>query len=445
MDGLVSGHIHRAEISEIKDVIYCNRLPLKVRWDMRAKRWWLFGIASLFFFFITAATFSSLGVALPCMIKEYSWSWSEAGTGFSLLALMVGLAGALPAWTIRRFGIRATYVLGAAVMACGFILIAAGAGLYLYWAGAGLLGVGFALCATVPGIHLINDWLPERRSFAIGLYMTLGGLGAVAGPPVVTFIVGHTGSWRVHWWAMTGAVLTLMLLAGLFIQKRKGGAGTADSPQAEQTSEQVFRTRTDWHYRDALCTPQYYVIVAALTLTLLCTLTMNSWAFTHLGMLGISTALATLALSAAGAVNALSRALGGLLATRIDPKWLLVTALTSEMIGMLALSVADKPVALAVFAIGEGFGFGMCFLATALLLLNYFGEKDNPELLGTMNFLSTAAMVGPILAGYLAGRSGGFSGAFQLNAALLLLLIIIVAWMKPPQHRDEDVVSSEVP
>ena len=66
--------------------------------------------------------------------------------------------------------------------------------------------------------------------------------------------------------------------------------------------------------------------------------------------------------------------------------------------------------------------------------MNYFGERDNPELLGAMNFLSTAAMVGPVLAGYLAGKFGGFSIAFQLNAALLLLLIIIVAGMRPPRQ-----------
>ena len=402
------------------------------------KRWWLFTIASLFFFFITAATFSSLGVVLPYMIEEYSWSWSEAGAGFSLLALMVGLAGTLPAWSIRRFGIKATYVIGSVVMASGFILIAAGTGLYRYWTGASLLGVGFALCASVPGTHLINDWLPERRSFAIGLYMTLGGLGAVAGPPVATLIVSNTESWRVHWWTMTAVILALMLLAGVFITKRSARNGDTDSEsplQKEKTSARVFKTKTDWRYRDALRTSQYYVIVAALTLTMLCTLTMNSWAFTHLGMLGISAALATLALSADGAVNALSRALGGMLATRIDPKWLLVAALSGEMVGMLALSVADNVAALLLFAVGEGLGFGLCFLATVLLLLNYFGEKDNPELLGTMYFLTTAAMVGPLLAGYIAGKAGGFAIVFQLNAILLLVIILVVAGMKPPENR----------
>ena len=398
----------------------------------------MFALASAFFFFITAATFSSLGVVLPYMIEEFSWSWSQAGTGFSLLALLVGLAGTLPAWTIRRFGIKATYVIGSAIMACGFVLISTGTGLYQYWLGAGLLGLGFALCATVPGIHLINNWLPDRRSFAIGMYMTLGGLGAVAGPPVVTLIVSITDSWRAHWWSMATAILALMVLAIAFINNRpveNDKTGVANTLEEEKTSDRVFKTKTDWRYREVLLTPQYYVIVAALTLTLFCTLTMNSWAFTHLGMLGISTALATLALSADGAVNALSRALGGIIATRIDPKWLLVAALIGEMIGMLALSVADNPGALIFFAIGEGFGFGMCFLATALLLLNYFGEKDNPEILGTMNFITTAAMAGPVIAGYLGDKVGGFSIAFQLNAALLLIIIIAVALMKPPQQK----------
>ena len=405
------------------------------------KRWWMFALASAFFFFITAATFSSLGVVLPYMIEEFSWSWSQAGTGFSLLALLVGLAGTLPAWTIRRFGIKATYVIGSATMACGFVLISTGTGLYQYWLGAGLLGLGFALCATVPGIHLINNWLPDRRSFAIGMYMTLGGLGAVAGPPVVTLIVSITDSWRAHWWSMATAILALMVLAIAFINNRPAEndkTGVANTLEEEKTSDRVFKTKTDWRYREVLLTPQYYVIVAALTLTLFCTLTMNNWAFTHLGMLGISTALATLALSADGAVNALSRALGGIIATRIDPKWLLVAALIGEMIGMLALSVADNPVALIFFAIGEGFGFGMCFLATALLLLNYFGEKDNPEILGTMNFITTAAMAGPVIAGYLGDKVGGFSIAFQLNAALLLIIIIAVAVMKPPRQKVEE-------
>ncbi len=92
--------------------------------------WWKFSVVSLIFFQITASTFTSLGVALPFMIKEMSWSWSDAGIGFSLLAFMVGIAGRLPSWTLRKFGTRATFAIGGVTMALGFGLLATTTGLY---------------------------------------------------------------------------------------------------------------------------------------------------------------------------------------------------------------------------------------------------------------------------------------------------------------------------
>lgn len=88
------------------------------------RSWWKFSVVSLIFFHVTASTFTSLGVALPFMIEELSWSWSDAGIGFSLLALMVGIASRVPAWTLRRFGTRATYGIGGVTMALGFGLLA---------------------------------------------------------------------------------------------------------------------------------------------------------------------------------------------------------------------------------------------------------------------------------------------------------------------------------
>jgi len=397
-------------------------------------RWLRFAIVSAFFFLITASTFASLGVALPFMIAEMSWSWSEAGIGFSLLALMVGLAGTLPAWTMRNLGIKATYGAGGALMAVGFVLLALTQGLYQYYVAVALLGVGYASCSTVPGIHVITNWLADKRSAAIGAYMTIGGLGAVAGPLIVTGTVEGVGSWRAHWWAMCAAISLLSLIAVAFVTgKPETGAAAGSEGSEEKSSDRVFRTKIEWQFRDVVRTPQYYVIVASLSMTLLCTLTMNNWAFTHMTTLGVSTALAAGALSADGAVNALSRAVGGLIATRIDPKWLLVVALMGEAVGMVALSVADNPVAIALFAIGEGTGFGLCFFATTMLLVNYFGTADNPEILGTMNTITTVAMIGPVLAGAVADTFGGFASVYQGYAVVLLGLVATVALMRPPQ------------
>jgi len=174
--------------------------------------------------------------------------------------------------------------------------------------------------------------------------------------------------------------------------------------------------------------------------TLLCVLTSSSWAFTHMGTLGVSASVAAGVLSADGAVSALSRALGGALATRIDPKRLLVAALVGETIGMAALSVADNWVAIIIFAVADGFGFGMCFFATAMLLVNYFGPSDNPEIFGTFNLITTAAMIGPATAGFFADKFGGFAGVFQGYVAVMLLIVVITATMRPPRRANNSEV-----
>lgn len=400
-----------------------------------AARWALFAVISAIFFLITGATFNSLGVVLPFMIRELSWTWSQAGAGFSLFALAVGLASTVPAWILRRFGIKATYGTGGAIMACGFALFALTNDFQQYLVAAALLGLGFASCATVPAVYLLNGWMPERRSAAIGAYMTLGGLGAVAGPLVASSFMAATGSWRLYWWAMAASMLTLTALALVFVRSPPSKAATVEAaaaPAEEPRSERVYRTRTDWRFRDAVRTPQYWVIAGAMTSTLLCILTTSSWAVTHMGTLGISASVSAAVLGAGGAVGALSRALGGALATRIDPKRLLVAALISESIAMAALAVADNWTAIVIFAAAEGFGFGMCFFATAVLLVNYFGPSDNPEIFGTYNLITTAAMIGPAAAGYIADTFGGFAGVFLGYGVVMLLITFVTATMRPP-------------
>ena len=397
--------------------------------------WLKFALVSLIFFQITAATFASLGVALPFMIEEMSWSWSNAGIGFSVLSFMVGIAGRVPSWTLRKLGNRATFGIGGFTMVAGLSLLAAATGLKTYFLGASLAGLGFTLCAIVPGVAVINQWLPHRRSFAIGAYMAIGGLGGVAGPLMVTGVIAATGSWRLHWWFMAASIALLSTFAIAILRGRPSdddGDGEPDLP-TERRSSKVHVTSIEWQFKDVLRTPQYFIIVAAMTMTLFGGVTTNTWAVTHMGNLGIALAVAAGALSAHALVNSLSRAVGGALATRVDPKWLLASALAAEVIGMLALANADDMQTIILFAIGEGYGFGMCLYSTAIILVNYYGPRESPKTLGTMHLITTVAMLGPALGGFVADAVGGFAGVFRAYAVILAVCLIAVVLMRPPQ------------
>lgn len=398
------------------------------------RSWLVFALISAVFFQVTAATFTSLGVVLPFMIEEMSWSWSGAGLGFSALAFMVGIASRLPSWTLNRFGARSTFGVGGVTMAAGHGLMATTTGLNQYLVGAALSGIGYTLCALIPGVTVIQKWLPHRRSFAIGAYMMIGGLGGVAGPQIVTGVISATGSWRMHWYLMAASIIFLAFLCVVFLKSPSGHARAEDTSnrRAEKRSKNIHITDIDWSFHDVSRTPQFYIIVAALTITMFGGLTTSSWAVTHMGNLGIGITIAAGALSAHALINSSSRIVGGLLATRVDPKWLLISALAAETVGMLALSVADNTAMIVIFAVAEGYGFGMCMYATTMLLINYFGPNDASKTMGTMYLISTVAMLGPLYGGYIADTFGSFAWAFRSYAFVMVLCLIAVASMAPP-------------
>ena len=195
---------------------------------MNANRAWLtLLLVSALFFMITGATFASLGLALPAMVTDLKMSWAEAGMGFSLLGVFCGITSTIPAVLIRRFGVRATLLSGAATMAAAFLCLARAEGVLSYFAGASLAGLGFTLLATVPGTYLLTR-LFARPSFAFGLYFTIGGLGGVAGPLLYFGMMEVSGDWRSYWLVAGALVAAIGALAALLVN-----AGTDVSAVAE--------------------------------------------------------------------------------------------------------------------------------------------------------------------------------------------------------------------
>jgi MFS family permease len=138
-------------------------------------------------------------------------------------------------------------------------------------------------------------------------------------------------------------------------------------------------------------------------------------------------------LSLQALVNAGARAGGGALGERIDPRRLAIGALGLMAIGIAALAAARGYPLMLTYAFGVGIGYGVSYLASVLLLLNYFGRTRNLELFSIMCLVSTLAAGGPWLAGWTRDRFGEFEGAFALFAGLAVVMMLAVAWMRPPR------------
>ncbi|HTI67778.1 MAG TPA: MFS transporter [Caulobacteraceae bacterium] len=395
--------------------------------------WAALASLSALFFLITAGTFTSLGVVLPDMVKALHWDWGQAGLGFTLLGLATGLASFAPALVVRRAGVRAALLIGAVVMAAGFACLYAAHGVGLYWLGTSLAGVGFALCAIIPGTFILAGAF-RARSAALGIYYTLGGLGGVAGPWLYFAVLRISGGWRDYWLCLAVAVLVLGAVAAALSTPP---AAPESAAAGDQVRAGVHRTAHDWSVRQAMATPQFWIVVAAYTTYLLCGVTVNGLSVQHLTERGAAVTLAGGMLSFQALINAGARAAGGVAGERIDPKHLVVGALACLILGIAALALArDLPLML-VYAAGIGIGYGVSYLATAVLLLNYFGRARNLELFSIMALVSTLASAGPFVGGLVHDRYGGFAPALWGFAAVAALVLVAVALMRPPRHPSE--------
>lgn len=387
--------------------------------------WVTLAAVSMMFFLITATTFSSLGVVLPAMIGELHWSWGGAGTGFSLLGVAAGVTATLPATMIRRFGVRVTLVTGSLVMGGAFACLALTQGLPLYFLGCLLMGLGFALLATVPGTYLLTR-LYANPSFAFGLYFTVGGLGGVAGPILYLWVAAVSQDWRAYWLVSLVIVTLAGLLSAVLVDVKTDLHRDANDKSGVASGE--------WPVKAAMRTRQFVILAASYSIFLFVGITVNAVSVAHLMNHGVTAAVAAGMMSTEALINAGARLAGGVAVRWIGAKSLLLLSLTMLIVGLAALSAARGLPLMLVYATGIGIGYGLTFFASTILLLDYFGRAPNLELFAAINLISTVGSGGPAFAGFVADRTGSFVPAFAILAVLVLLVLIAVAFMHRPQR-----------
>jgi len=390
------------------------------------RAWLTLALVSALFFIITAATFTSLGVVLPDMVQDLKWSWTEAGTGFGLLAIFCGITSTVPAVLIRRFGVRACLLVGAAAMAAAFACFAQAQGVLLYFLGASLAGLGFTLLATVPGTYLLSR-LFARPSFAFGLYFTIGGLGGVAGPLLYFAVMGVTGHWRAYWLVAGALVVLVAVITALLVDSQTDVSGSAEADPEISTQR--------WDMRTALQTPQFWILAAAYIAFLFVGITANSVSVAHLTQYGVAAVTAGSMMSLEALLNAGARLAGGILTRYLSARLLLAIGLGSLIVGLLALCVAKDMPMMLVYATGIGIGYGLTFFASTILLLEYFGRRPYLELFAAVNLISTVGAVAPALAGFTRDQTGGFVPFFLALTVLTGLVTLAVLLMRPPHKK----------
>ncbi len=374
--------------------------------------------ASAIMVFASAVAFSSMGIVLFAMARQFGWSEAQAGGVFTTLILTCCIAHLLPVASIPRFGGRWTIVAGSLVLASACALAAMTDGLALFTVSAGLVGVGFSLVANTPSIYLIAGWYGARAPRMIGIYMMLGTLGGAVGPPVAQACVAGAG-WRLYWVAMTGLALALGALCALVI--REPPAHRPVTPPGGMPG-----------YRRAVRSPQFAVLALAMVAVQTCIVTVSSVIAPHFARHGWSAGFAAQVLGLQGLVGTLATGCSGWLTERCEPRRMLASGLLATACGMLLLAFGGSLGAACTFVGLFGAGWSVSCLAVTVLLVQHFGKQAGTAALATIWMLAGAAAAGPAGAGYVADRTGSFAPMLCGLGLLLLPVTLAALFLRAP-------------
>lgn len=415
--------------------------------------WIILAALSGIYFFAVGTVVYGFTVIIPDMVAAMHWSRSEASLGYSILTFVMGMSGPVAAYCINHFGARLTMTTGGVIGTAGALCSYYMNTLAQYYVFIGILALGLALLSIVPGLQILANWFARKRALVIGVFMSMGGLGAFFTAPAISLMVQTTGNWRDAWLVMVVTMLIGTIIAAFVVVEKPAEKGTfvdGIDPAAPlggvKRASPVHQSAISWEIRDALRSVPYWMIVAAVAAVVFGHGIVNSQGVLHLRDLGITPVTAASAIGIIGMLGAAGRLFTGILGDHIDPRYLLAAGLISQLVAVILLIYADNLLAVYTFAVVFGTGNGMAIVAGPALLANYFGNRNFASLIAIRGLVTTpVSSLGPIIAGYTFDQTGAYTSVFLSYAAIGLIPVLILLFMRPPSPAEMQTAPAAPP
>ena len=354
-------------------------------------------IAWLVYFCNIGVITYGISAITAAMVGDSVLGRAQVAVAVALCTAMQGLVGPLTGRIIVRRGVRTALFLGNSLLGMSFLALGCGICrepwfLLLYGMG---VGIGMGLAGNVAVQSLVNQQFTEKRSMAIAVTLSSGGVGGFLGPILLRDIILRQ-DWRVAWMAVGVLDLSLALLSLLLIRSR---------PMARTERESLIRPRELFRLRSFRLIMLNYVSRTAIYYSF------SGCAVLFMQSREVAYSQAVSAMSLVSLVSLFARLLTGFVADRWLPSH---DTLGLGNIGMAAgvlIIACGAPFPLAVFggAAVFGVGVGLVNVSLPLTFAAFYGQNNFAVVSGyatPLNYLIGAC--GPLLVGIMDGTGGGF-------------------------------------
>jgi MFS family permease len=385
----------------------------------------------------------NVSTAASAFQKELHLSNTQVGLVFSAFAYPYLVFQIIGGWVSDRFGARLALTVSAIIWAGATVLTGLAGGLAAMLFARVLLGFGEG--ATFPtATRAMSDWTPEgKRGFAQGITHSCARLGNALTPPLVAWLIVAL-NWRGSFLILGVFSFAWAIAWGLYFRNNPGEHRSITSEELAKLPPYAGRAERKRHpvpwgpltRRMLPVTLVYFCYGWTLWLYL-------AWIpqfFLHSYHLN----LAKSALFAAGVFFAgvLGDALGGIATDRVYEKTrdrdkarrnLVVFGFLCSLVSMVPILFLHN-LNWAAISLSAAFFFSEFTIGPMWAIPMDIAPRFSGSASGLMNTGSAlAAIVSPLIFGYIIDKTGNWTLPFIGNIAFLLLGSVLAFWMKPQE------------
>ena len=363
----------------------------------------------------------SFGAFVLPLEAEFGWSRRTVTGIFAATMLLSGLGAPLAGWVFDRWGPRAVYTGGAALLALGAALSSLARAPWHLVLSAGLLvGLGVAALGMVTAGALVARWHRRHLSTAIAIAYAGFGLGVLAAMPLAQAVIDLHG-WRTAW-RVLAAIAALSLPLAMVLPWARLAAG----PYAPRATDTVTATtiRGDGPtLGDALRMPAYWRLVQAFSFTAIGSFLVTPQVVAFLVEAGFAPLTAASAYGTATLLSTAGVVAAGWLVGRIGYGRTALLTFGCSAIGALALLVASftqSVVALAVHVAFFGLVLGARGPIVSTLANRIFAGRHVATIYGTVHAsMAIGGAIGAFAGGLVHDLTGGYAAVLVLSLAAI--------------------------
>ena len=372
-------------------------------------------------FAMFAMTTDSVGIIIPEVIRTFHLSLTAAGSfqyatmgGIAVAALLLGQLA-------DRFGRRPTIIVGLTLFAAACFLVTSGGSFVFFAVVLGLSGIAIGVFKT-GALALIGDLSSSTTEHTSVMNMLEGffGIGAIAGPAVLTRLLGAGLPWT-RLYLLAGTICAILIVIASLVKyparARSTAASGAGGTLAAWTNPYVIGFST---------AAFLYVGVEAAVYVWMPTLLA--------GYSGRAVTLAAYAVSVFFLLRAAGRFLGAWLLNRL--RWQAVLALSSAGILLCFVIAVTGGVRLAVYALPmSGLFMSVIYPTINSKGISCLPKADHGAGAGVILFFTcVSAVLAPLAIGAVSDALGRIAYGFWLATGFAALLFagLLFNWIVNP-------------